>query len=66
MKEKLKKSLKLEKRTIRKLAVRSGLRGGNSTGGATIVTAHPGCEPKVTKGPDCFFVTELCLSELLC
>jgi hypothetical protein len=28
MKEKLKKSLKLDKRTIRKLDVRSGLRGG--------------------------------------
>ncbi len=32
MKEKLKKSLKLKKRTIRKLGVRSGLRGGGGSG----------------------------------
>ena len=40
MKQKLKKSLKLKKRTIRKLDVRSGLRGGQKTDDttATIVT----------------------------
>ena len=51
MKEKLKKSLKLEKRTIRKLAVRSGLRGGASSQGGTnqgvtrVTCLFPVCHP---------------------
>ena len=45
MKEKLKKSLKLEKRTIRKLDVRSGLRGGRR------VTEAVGCIPTIDTCP---------------
>ena len=42
MKAKLKKSLKLDKRAIRKLDVRSGLQGGRNGGGqVTVVDCVP-------------------------
>ncbi len=41
MKEKLKKSLKLKKRTIRKLGVRSGLRGGGTNHTTATVVTKP-------------------------
>jgi hypothetical protein len=58
MKEKFKKSLKLEKRTIRKLNVRSGLRGGKGLGSpptddCTVYCDTPPIKPGETNNFKC-------------